>query len=70
MGEMAAVLAEAVWERVGQAVEWARQWASNGLSRLLGRRVRRWWASSASRASRLSQVWLRQAVAWRTAAAC
>jgi len=29
--------------------------------------ARRWWAS---RVSRASQVWVRRAVAWRTAAAC
>ena len=51
----------------GEAVEWAglwaRWWARHGLSRWSGTRVRRWWASQASRSS---QVWVRQAVAHRS----
>ena len=58
MGEVAATLAEAVSVGVGEQ-------RAGSIVGEAGEAV--WWAS---RASRLSQMWVRQAVAWRTAAAC
>ena len=70
VGEVAAVLQD-VFEGARRVVDWGRRWARHGLSRLSGTRVRRWCGNAGeSGESGESDVWVRQAVAWRTAAAC